>query len=277
MNQGRGPAHPKFRDPTTMLTQWLDRLQRSRSPAPGFVPSLPPGLRIYAFGDIHGRADLLAHRLALVDEDIAARPAERTALVFLGDYIDRGSDSPGVIDLILARKEAGECIALSGNHEGLMLRALADESCFEDWRRNGGAQTIASYLGYDEAQLATYSQTVQRKALIHVMPPAHLAFFQGLPTHYQCGDYFFVHAGVRPGIDLERQRPLDMLWIREEFLNSKAQFGKFIVHGHTPTSQPDIRANRVNIDTMAYLTGNLTCLVLEGDQMEFLPTHPIAP
>jgi serine/threonine protein phosphatase 1 len=253
-----------------MLMQWIDRLQRGRTPVQTFVPSLPPGLRIYAFGDIHGRADLLARKLSQVDADRAARPVEQAMLVFLGDYIDRGADSPGVINLILARQAQGACVALSGNHENLMLRAIADDSCVEDWRRNGGAQTIASYLSSDEAELAAYSPAVQRKALMQVLPKEHLAFLRGLPTHFERGDYFFVHAGVRPGVELERQRPQDMLWIRDEFLNSAAYFGKFIVHGHTPTSQPDLRPNRVNIDTMAYLTGILTCLVLEGDQMAFL-------
>jgi len=233
-------------------------------------PKLPGGRRLYAVGDIHGRADLLSQLFERIDDDLKSRPTADAIQVFLGDYIDRGPNSRQVIDLLLARQRATDVVLLKGNHEDYALKFLNDPTVLSEWKNIGGLNTVFSYgvtpIRYYDPQ----SQREVATALEHSMPDSHRHFLQGLALSFTCGDFFFVHAGVRPGIPLQQQSQHDLLWIREDFLLHEEDFGKVIVHGHTPAREPDIRSNRINIDTGAYATGRLTCLVLEGDQMSFL-------
>jgi serine/threonine protein phosphatase 1 len=230
-------------------------------------PRLPEGIRVYAFGDIHGRSDLLKEMFTVIDADIARNPVSRPIEVFLGDYIDRGPNSAHALDLLIERSFDRETVFLKGNHEAYFLEVLRDPAKLEDWRQFGGLQTLMSYGIQPTLSPNTDEQTDLIRALVEVMPGNHLEFLQSLKPSFLCGDFFFVHAGVRPGIPLKEQQEADLLWIRNEFLDSDENFGKFIVHGHTPVREPDIRPNRINIDTGAYATGNLTLLTIQGSSM----------
>ncbi len=230
-------------------------------------PRLPDGVRIYAIGDVHGRADLLQSMLTVIDADLARSPVKRAIQVFLGDYIDRGPDSRAVLDLLIARSKSHEIVCLKGNHEVFLLEVLKDPGRLQEWRHFGGLLTLVSY-GIAPTMNPTAEEQIELiEGLARALPAEHLKFLEQLPSSFTCGDFFFVHAGVKPGIPLERQQDQDLLWIREEFLNSERRFGKYIVHGHTPVRTPDIRPNRINIDTGAYATGNLTLLTIQGDSL----------
>jgi serine/threonine protein phosphatase 1 len=230
-------------------------------------PRLPDGIRVYAIGDVHGRADLLQSLLTVVDVDLDRSAPERAIQVFLGDYIDRGPQSRAVLDLLIRRSQSHETVCLKGNHEVFLLDVLKDPAKLQVWRHYGGLLTLMSY-GVTPTMNPTAEEQVKLiEALQRALPPEHLAFLKQLPTSFSCGDFFFVHAGVRPGVSLDRQNEQDLLWIRDEFLNSDERYAKYIVHGHTPVSAPDIRPNRINIDTGAYATGNLTLLTIQGDSL----------
>ena len=230
-------------------------------------PRLPDGICVYAFGDIHGRSDLLKKMFTVIDADMERNPASRSIEVFLGDYIDRGPDSAHTLDLLLDRSLYRETVFLKGNHEAYFLEVLRDPGKLDDWRQFGGLQTLMSYGIQPSINPDASEQTDLIRALTEVMPNDHVRFLEGLKATFVCGDFFFVHAGVRPGIPLKEQQEADLLWIRSEFLDSDEDFGKFIVHGHTPVREPDVRPNRINIDTGAYATGNLTLLTIEGSSM----------
>jgi len=231
------------------------------------VPRLPDGVRVYAFGDVHGCADLLKKMFTVIDADVARSPVPRPIEVYLGDYIDRGPSSRQTLDLLIERGLSREAVFLKGNHEAFCLQVLSDPAKLQDWRQFGGLQTLMSYGIQPPLNPNADEQIGLIEALSDAMPADHLAFLQGLKPYFECGDFFFVHAGVRPGIPLNEQRENDLLWIRNEFLDSDEDFGKFIVHGHTPVREPDIRRNRANIDTGAYATGNLTLLTIQGSSM----------
>jgi serine/threonine protein phosphatase 1 len=231
-------------------------------------PHLPAGRRIYAIGDVHGRADLLAMLQRRIAADLDRHPIADPLLICLGDYVDRGPDSAGVIELLLEDAPAGmKRIALLGNHEELMLRFLIDDSAGPIWFANGGDATLESY-GVDA--LASYDRA--RRQFERLFPARHRALLESLPISHSEDDYFFTHAGVRPGTALEEQRREDLLWIRGDFLNSDADHGKVVVHGHSITAEPESRPNRIGIDTGAYASNRLTCLVLEGEKRHFLVT-----
>lgn len=242
-----------------------------RSAAP---PRVPPGRRIYAVGDIHGRADLLATLQELILQDAQGGPGERT-IVYLGDYIDRGKDSAGVIDRLLTDPLPGfGTVFLRGNHEQCLLDFLEDTRIGPHWLSFGGDRTLASYGvavapgGTDDARALLALQAELRARL----PARHLSFYRGLRSSHAAGDYFFVHAGVRPGVPLAAQAAEDLLWIREPFLSDGTDHGKVVVHGHTIGEQVEIRANRIGIDTGAYFSGHLTALALEGQSRRVLST-----
>jgi UDP-2,3-diacylglucosamine pyrophosphatase LpxH len=233
-------------------------------------PRLPPGRRIYAIGDIHGCAELLQDLFVRIDDDLKARPIPEPMHVFLGDYIDRGADSRQVIEALIARRSNNKVVLLKGNHEECALQFLRDPTALSRWKRIGGLHTVRSY-GVPVARGDDLkSQHDVAAAFRNSMPETHRSFLQGLALSFTCGDFFFAHAGVRPGVPLKEQTQHDLLWIREDFLLYEEDFGKMVIHGHTPTREPEIRANRINIDTGAYATGRLTCLVLEGDSVGFL-------
>jgi len=230
-------------------------------------PQLPEGIRIYAFGDIHGRADLLKEMFTVIDRDLEHNPISRPIEVYHGDYIDRGPDSAQTLDLLIERRRRRMTVFLKGNHEAYFLEVLRDATRFEDWRQFGGLQTLMSYGIQPSFNVGAAEQVELIRLLNNVLPEEHLQFLCSLQPSFVCGDYFFVHAGVRPGVPLNEQEESDLLWIRNEFLDSDANFGKFVVHGHTPVRQLDKRRNRINIDTGAYATGNLTLLRIEGSSM----------
>jgi serine/threonine protein phosphatase 1 len=244
-----------------------------RSTAPR--PRTPPGTRVYAIGDIHGRLDLLRDLHRQILEDAARHPAARRVLVHLGDYVDRGHDSAGVIDELLDRPLPGfEIVNLLGNHEDSMIRFLDDLSVGPAWLYYGGVATLASYRVEARGQSWRDERELRRlqAELRQRLPERHLQFMQSLPLHHCEGDYLFVHAGIRPGIALGRQVREDLLWIRDEFLLSPLDHGKVVVHGHTITDVPDLQLNRIGIDTGAFATSRLTCLVLDGEARAFLAT-----
>jgi serine/threonine protein phosphatase 1 len=235
-----------------------------------FAPDLPDHGRLYVIGDIHGRSDLLDRITAVIADDLDANPVEESVTVTLGDYIDRGPDSRGVVERLIANPFPTQLIALKGNHELMFESFLRDASVADEWRRFGGLETLISYgvpvgslmvgRGYEEAA----------QALRAAVPKAHVDFIAALQTSLSLGRYFLCHAGIRPGVALERQSAEDLLWIREPFLGSRADFGKIVVHGHTPREKPELLANRINVDTGAYMTSRLTCAVLETDSVRFL-------
>jgi serine/threonine protein phosphatase 1 len=229
---------------------------------------LPRGTRIYAVGDIHGRADLLEQITCRIDEHLASNPIDHPIEVYLGDYIDRGPSSRQVIDQLIHRGLSHQSVFLKGNHEGFLIESLKNPRMLDNWEKNGGLQTLASY-GIAPPTTSTAKEAIGA-ALKTAMPTSHHVFFSRLKSSFVCGGYFFVHAGARPGIALNRQSESDLLWIREEFLASAQDFGKIIVHGHTPVQQPDVRSNRINIDTGAFATGRLTCAALEHDEITFI-------
>jgi serine/threonine protein phosphatase 1 len=237
----------------------------------GRRPSLPAGIRIYAIGDVHGRLDLLDRLLGEADADLVSRPAGRAIFVFLGDYIDRGSQSRETVDRLIARREKREHVFLKGNHEQIALKCLSDPGLFDRWLRLGGTETLASY----GVNLGSKTRIAELQAAFHgALPQAHIEFLRSLPSSFECGDFFFAHAGVKPRVALKRQAEKDLLWIREEFLNSNEDFGKAIVHGHTPSHDIEVKPNRINIDTGAYATGRLTCLVMENASLSYIDTWP---
>lgn len=247
--------------------------QKGKSEEPILSASVPEGVRVYAIGDIHGRADLLDRLHGLIDADFAQRSTPVVHVVYLGDYIDRGPDSAQVIErLATSHSDFVKVSTLRGNHEDMLLRFLKDPSAGHGWLHLGGRETLRSYgidlvRPLDEKGYAELSQRLRQ-----ALPAHHLALLENLQPSAVIGDYFFCHAGVRPDTPLDQQRPEDLAWIRTPFLESKTNYGKIIVHGHTPTEEPDFRANRINIDTRAFLSGRLTCLALEGDTRRIIST-----
>jgi serine/threonine protein phosphatase 1 len=239
------------------------------SPSP--LPPLADGLRIYAVGDIHGRFDLLEALVAKIRRDTEEQRPARTIEVFLGDYVDRGPQSREVIDWMIAAPPVTEQrICLLGNHEDILLSALDDTSAMENWLFNGGGETLLSY-GVTARALGGEAGLIElQQGFRAALPAAHLEFLASLRRSVSIAPYLFVHAGIRPGRAIEEQDPVDLVWIREPFLHSDADFGCVVVHGHTPATHPEVRHNRINIDTGAVFTGCLTCVVLEGTERRFL-------
>jgi serine/threonine protein phosphatase 1 len=231
---------------------------------------LPAGLRIYAVGDIHGRLDLLDSVLQRIDGEVAQSAPARVIELFVGDYVDRGLASRAVIDRLIARRRTHELVCLMGNHERYVLEFLDDPTVLESWRRLGGLETLMSYGVRPTVRPDADTQVRLSIEFARALPQEHRAFLSELQPCFACGDYFFAHAGVRPGVALEQQSEDDLLGIRAEFLACEDDFGKIIVHGHTPVMEPEVKANRINIDTGAYATGRLTCLVIEDDTIAFL-------
>jgi serine/threonine protein phosphatase 1 len=231
---------------------------------------LPPGFRVYAIGDIHGCVSLLDWAFLSIDSDLARRPGIRAVHIFLGDYIDRGPASRQVLDRLIARSKTHECIFLKGNHETYLLDFLKDADTLFSWRQLGGYETLMSYGLKPPLKKDEFAAARLAKDFAAQLPADHVKFLKSLDLCFSFGDYFFVHAGVRPGVPLKKQREEDLLLIRDDFLLSEDTFGKVIVHGHTPVLQPEVYANRINIDTGAYATGRLTCLIIEDDHISFL-------
>jgi serine/threonine protein phosphatase 1 len=249
-----------------LLPAPLRRLFRLAPPRP--MARLPDGERIYAIGDVHGRRDLLERLLEAIAADACEQPLASMRVVTLGDAIDRGSHSRGVLDLLVLPPLPPELplTALRGNHEQMMLDALGESAQLPFWLSSGGDATVVSY-GVEPIIGSQSPQRVERvaAALAEAVPPSHRRFLDAMPTRLAAGDYLFVHAGIRPGVALAQQRDDDLMWIRGPFLDSARDHGAVVVHGHHITKTPEARANRIGIDTGAYCGGPLTCLVLEAD------------
>jgi serine/threonine protein phosphatase 1 len=235
--------------------------------------SIGEAIRLYVIGDIHGRSDLLDQMVEKIELDMGQYPGPQCLTVTLGDYIDRGPDSRGVLDRLARNPFPTRYVALKGNHEELLDSFLRDPSIGHHWRRLGGLETIHSY-GVPVSALMTGRGFEQAcKALKLAIPNEHLRFLGSLKTSLTTSKFFLWHAGVRPGILLQGQKDDDLLWIREQFLTSTMDFGKIVIHGHSPNEWPEVRPNRINIDTGAFATGRLTCLVVERERaLRFLFT-----
>jgi len=248
------------------VSAWLHRFAKQSV----FRPCVPEGACVYAVGDIHGRRDLLVSLLLKIWTDAAGK-AQRPTLVFLGDYVDRGPGSKDVVELVHSCIRADwEVVALRGNHDQLLLDFCRDPSVYRGWKAFGASETLRSYgveppAGDDPRDIARAHQ-----AFLAALPEPHFKFLDGLAYAHSIGDYFFVHAGVRPGVPFERQSPQDLMWIRDEFLASDKVLDKVVVHGHTPGEAPVNMPNRICVDTGAYATNRLTAVVLSGDRREFL-------
>lgn len=234
---------------------------------------LPEGERLYAIGDIHGRSDLLDRLTARIEKDNADRGSARTSWVFLGDFIDRGSDSAGVIDRLIAfAASQPRAFFLMGNHEEVLLRAAdGDPRAARLFNRIGGRETLLSYgVDLDTYAEATLSELCALSA--SRVPAAHLDFLRDLRLSYQMGDYLFVHAGIRPEVALEEQEGSDLRWIRDDFLNYRGDHGLMVVHGHSIMPTVDTQPNRIGIDTGAYASDCLTAIGLQDGERWFLST-----
>lgn len=237
------------------------------------VRRLPDGQRVYAIGDIHGCLDLLDDLLGRIDADDAVRGDAQTQLVFLGDLVDRGPDSAGVVArLIELAEQRGHARFILGNHEEIFLRALdGDLEALRLFVRIGGRETILSYGVSERDYERTDYEELLEMIRAHV-PQRHIDFLKGFEDRVEIGDYVFVHAGLRPGVPIEEQRRGDMRWIRSTFLDTDWDFGKLVVHGHSISDDVVERPNRLGIDTGAFATGRLTALGLEGADRWILAT-----
>ena len=252
------------------MNRWISFVRKPRRAV------IPPGRRVYAIGDIHGRADLLDRLHQLIAEDAAKRAPARNTLIYLGDYIDRGPDSRAVIKLAASDFPDGfEKHYLIGNHEALMLGFLADPLCGPGWQNTsiGGREVLVNFNIEPPSEFAAPEILAETAAqLNNALTAEEWRFLKGLKHSHREGHYFFTHAGVRPGVPLEKQKPEDLIWIRGPFLESDVNFGAVVVHGHSIRREVEFRSNRIGIDTGAYATGKLTCLGLQGTERWLLQT-----
>lgn len=237
-------------------------------------PAGARGYRAYAVGDIHGRVDLLEHLLAKIHADLQHRPAPKTLLVFVGDLVDRGPSSAQVIERLRCyRRDGVRPVFLLGNHEEVLLRIIAgDSSVVESWLKFGGLQCLQSY-GVTLASIRGRSAEQVVEIVRASVPPEHVEFLESFADSCRFGDYLFVHAGIRPGVEVDQQSQADLRWIREPFLFDETDHGFVVVHGHTITDEVDERPNRIGIDTGAYRSGVLTALAIEGTERWLIDTR----
>ena len=255
----------------------VSRLLRAVSPSSAAGEergwAAPEGRRVYAIGDVHGRFDLLTRLIKEIDRDDAERAPARTTLVMLGDLVDRGPDSRRVIELLMAYAASGaDCVFLAGNHDEVLTRAIDGEpGATARLHQMGGRETALSYgvtpEEYDRGSFDDLSALLRAR-----VPAEHVSFLRSMKDWHQIGDYVFVHAGVRPGLPMSGQKPSDLRWIRQDFLEHDGDHGAMIVHGHTVFEEPQLRSNRIGIDTGAFRTGRLTALGLQNTDRWLLST-----
>lgn len=253
-----------------MTTSLFAKFRKKNAEA--IPPHIPANQRVYCIGDIHGRADLLQQLHEKILSDAGDYSGKKT-IVYLGDYVDRGEQSRQVIELLLCDPLPGfEPVYLQGNHEQAMLSFIDYPEAAASWLSLGGRETLNSY-GITLAHIPGRHEVVElAQRLDQELPAAHRDFLQNCSDSWRCGSYYFVHAGIQPSVALDQQILEDQLWIRDEFLESKRDHGAIIVHGHSITPEAELLPNRIGIDTGAFSTGVLTCLVLEGDKQRFLKT-----
>ena len=237
-------------------------------------PAGARGYRAYAVGDIHGRVDLLEHLLARIHADLQHRPAAKTLLIFVGDLVDRGPSSAQVIERLRCyRRDGVDPVFLLGNHEEVLLRIIhGDSSVVESWLKFGGLQCLQSY-GVTLARVRGRSSEKVVELVRATVPREHVEFLETFVDSCRFGDYLFVHAGIRPGVEIDQQSQSDLRWIREPFLFDESDHGFVVVHGHTITEEVDERPNRIGIDTGAYRSGILTALAIEGTDRWLIDTR----
>ncbi len=243
------------------MANLFSKLFRS-GPARG-QPSLPPGRRVYAIGDIHGRLDLLGPLADAIDRDDRASEDARTTVILLGDLVDRGPDSRGVLNFARKWSQLCDVRILLGNHEEMFLNSFYEHGTFRGFLRFGGVQTLASY-GLDAETMIDMDFAEIKHRLTRAVPREDRIFMHGFESNVRLGDYLFVHAGIHPKVPLDQQDDHDCRWIREPFLSHKGGLDCMVVHGHTVTALPELHDHRIGIDTGAYESGLLTALRLEG-------------
>jgi serine/threonine protein phosphatase 1 len=234
------------------------------------APAVPAGQRVYAIGDIHGRLDLLTRLIAAIERDDAARGGADTTIILLGDLLDRGPDSAGVLSAARDLQRRLKLRIIAGNHEEMFLLCFREPELLGRFLRFGGRETLLSY-GIDVLDAATPQELQAR--MRDAVPQADLDFIAGFEDRIAIGDYLFVHAGIRPGQPIERQQLRDLRWIREPFLSDNRDHGCVVVHGHTIFTDAEVRRNRIGIDTGAFTSGRLTALGLEGRTRWLLETE----
>lgn len=231
---------------------------------------VPAGERVYAVGDVHGRRDLLAKLVEAIEQDDAEAGAAQTTVVMLGDLVDRGPESAGVVDLVRQWQRQRNVRVLGGNHEEMFLKSFTSAEMMRHFLRHGGRETVHSY-GVDQSALSQAQSIEEMQQMIaDAVPQADRDYIAGFEDMIRIGDYLFVHAGIDPAIDLAEQRVQDLRWIREPFLSFSEPHGLVVVHGHTISDEPEDRGNRIGIDTGAYASGRLTALVLEGAHRRYI-------
>lgn len=230
----------------------------------------PEGIRIYAIGDIHGHLELLVEMHARIAAEIMRDRPKDWRIIHLGDLVDRGPNSRGVIEYLMAASARdSRNIVLTGNHDVGFLDFLAEPDPNGLFAHNGGPETARSY-GVELHMRDSEDLRSSHHALVRAVPDNHLHFLRALPCSACFGDFFFCHAGIRPGVALDRQDPQDLIWIRNEFLNYPGLHPKVVVHGHTPQAEPEIMANRVNVDTGVFYSGALTAFVIDGAEKRLM-------
>ena len=237
-------------------------------------PAGPRGWRAYGVGDIHGRLDLLEQLLEKIHEDMERRPARKVLLVFVGDLIDRGPNSAQVVERLRTyRRDGVRTVFLLGNHEEVLLRVLSGEAeLITKWRWFGGTECLQSY-GVNTSNLAELGDDEALEIVRKAIPRTHIEFLESFDDSCRFGDYLFVHAGIRPGIEFDQQRQSDLRWIRDPFLFDETDHGFVVVHGHTIRPEVEMMPNRVGIDTGAYRTGVLTAFAIDGSESWLLDTR----
>lgn len=238
-------------------------------------PAGARGWRAYVVGDIHGRFDLLDGLLGKIHEEMASRPARKVLIAFVGDLIDRGPSSAQVVERLRTYSHSkARTVFLLGNHEEVLLRILRGEGdLIAKWCSFGGSECLASY-GVDASKLTGMSEEDALEVIRAAIPTKHVEFLETFDDSCRFGDYLFVHAGIRPGVEIDQQRQSDLRWIREPFLFDETDHGFVVVHGHTIRPEVEMRPNRIGIDTGAYRTGVLTALAIEGSTSWLLDTRP---
>lgn len=249
-----------------MIRRFRSYLAGRPAAAPAAVPA---GQRVYAIGDIHGRLDLFEQLIAAIERDDAARGPAETTVVLLGDLIDRGPDSAGVIDAARAWASRRRVRTIAGNHEEMLVRSFERLDTLRHFLRYGGRETLLSYP-ISRGLYEQMSIEELQAYLPNLIPPEHLAFIEAMEDRIVIGDYLFVHAGIRPGVPVEQQKISDLRWIREQFIDDARDHGVVVVHGHTICERVEELPNRIGIDTGAFMTGRLTALALEGTARWYL-------
>lgn len=239
---------------------------------------MPQGERVYAIGDIHGRLDLLRQLLARIERDLAERAPAKTRVIVLGDFIDRGPDSARIATIFAAQKSRAGFIVLKGNHEATLVDGLrGDRVALDQWIDHGGDATLRSF-GASEAEIFPCDTRALLDTARRIIPRPIAAWLAKLPLMHRVGPYVFAHAGIRPGIPIGKQAADDLLWIGDAFIDSDADHGAIVVHGHTVfEGGVSIKPNRIGVDTGAYRTGRLSAIGLEGDAQWVLDTGSSQP